>query len=340
MTESSNGNPVAAFLARLRIGAPQSYRDIVVWPLSLPGDEGPSYQTLEEALSTNQARVTEISEGGSVPQLRVHNLARENLLIVDGEELIGAKQNRAVNTSMLLPGNSETVIPVSCTEQGRWRNVSAEFSSSNAFMEMKLRHSKMRSVSDRLKRGEGHSSDQEQVWDKIKELQCKAQHHSPTNAMSEVFEARRQDTQEALAAFVCQAGQHGLLVAIRGRVAGCDTVSRSATYARLHSKLIRSYVLDALLENPRAAGSLDERQAPMFLESIAKCRAERFPSVGLGESLRLQNGETSGAALACEQSVVHLAAFRSEPGEPEAGMSPKMLSLSHRRRHFRGVSGA
>ena len=43
--------------------------------------------------------ITEVSEGGSVPELRVVNKGDARILVLDGEELRGAKQNRVLNTT-------------------------------------------------------------------------------------------------------------------------------------------------------------------------------------------------------------------------------------------------
>jgi len=62
------------------------------------------------------ARITEVTESGSVPFLQVANGADRPLLLLDGEELIGAKQNRILNTTVLVAGHTEVTIPVSCVE--------------------------------------------------------------------------------------------------------------------------------------------------------------------------------------------------------------------------------
>jgi len=61
-----------------------------------------------------------------VPELAVVNDGDIHVLLLDGEELRGAKQNRMLNTTILLKPKSKTIIPVSCTEQGRWNYASAE----------------------------------------------------------------------------------------------------------------------------------------------------------------------------------------------------------------------
>ena len=42
----------------------------------------------------DRVRITEISEGGSVPDLRVAKVGDLPLLLLDGQQLVGAKQNR------------------------------------------------------------------------------------------------------------------------------------------------------------------------------------------------------------------------------------------------------
>jgi hypothetical protein len=329
----ADGGLVAPWLARTRLGKPQTHRDIVLWPLFASAGSDVPYRTLDEAIQLTEAQVTEVSASDSVPELKVINLSTDPLLILDGEELIGAKQNRVVNATLLLKPKSETIIPVSCTEKGRWRHVSNAFRSSDVVMEMKVRRAKMRSVSDSLKAGSGHASDQGEVWDEIHALHAKAMHASPTDAMHDLFIERENDLHAALSAFTVEPGQQGLLVSIRGQVVGCDLVSRADAYGRLHGKLVRSYVLDAFLEKP-SEPKADEAQAREFLASAATCREERFPSVGCGESVRLQNGHTAGAALVHEATVIHVALFRLDPMEEAATELRRMARLAQRRRRF------
>ena len=73
--------------------------------------------------------VQEVSEGGSVPELLVDNMGDIRVLFIEGEELVGPKQNRILNTSILVAAKSKTKIPVSCVEHGRWGYKSKFFGS-------------------------------------------------------------------------------------------------------------------------------------------------------------------------------------------------------------------
>ena len=54
----------------------------------------PAYQLLDEALAAGTVRVMEVSESGHVPELSLLNDGDQAVQLLDGEELIGAKQNR------------------------------------------------------------------------------------------------------------------------------------------------------------------------------------------------------------------------------------------------------
>jgi hypothetical protein len=63
--------------------------------------------------------VTVVSEGETVPELKVINKGGRAVLLLDGEELSGAKQSRVLNATNLMAAQTEVIIPVSCTEHGR-----------------------------------------------------------------------------------------------------------------------------------------------------------------------------------------------------------------------------
>src|SRR5258708_19831803 len=108
------------YLSLVELCEPQQFKTIVVVSIFIGTNDTSNYLTLTEALQQRLATITEVSVAGHVPNVKINNGSELCLLLVDGEELIGAKQNRTLNTSILLAGKSETVVPVSCTEAGRW----------------------------------------------------------------------------------------------------------------------------------------------------------------------------------------------------------------------------
>src|SRR2546423_200213 len=110
----------------IQLGDPVEHLGIVVVPIFPRQDPVVEYVTLEEALPLG-FRITEIDAAGSVPELIAANPLDSPVLLYDGEELLGAKQNRILNITVLVDAKSETCMPVSCVEQGRWHVRSAVF---------------------------------------------------------------------------------------------------------------------------------------------------------------------------------------------------------------------
>ena len=108
------------FLSKLELGELQTFKNMAMIPLFSSVDHTPQYLSLGEAMGKGLLTVTEVSQSGAVPELKVVNKGDLPVLLLDGEELAGAKQNRVLNTTILVIEKSETIIPVSWTEQGRW----------------------------------------------------------------------------------------------------------------------------------------------------------------------------------------------------------------------------
>jgi hypothetical protein len=318
------------YLFGLKLEEPQQFKNMVVVPLATPLDGGPEYITLKEALEKNLLIITEVSEGGTVPQLKVSNKAEIPVLLLDGEELVGAKQNRVLNTTILLKEKSEMVIPVTCTEQGRWAYVSKTFHDSDTMMSTNLRVMKAQTVSDSLRDSREFRSDQGTVWQGIRQMAEETQAESRTGAMKDVYEAKMAELDEYLKAFACVPQQKGLLAFINGEVVGFDFVSREEAFRVLYPKLVKSYAMEAILQAKSEAPEAKEDADKAFLEEADQCEEKRYESVGIGWDYRFEGKNVVGSALAVEDKVIHMAFFRITESE-KAGRIAEL----RRRRGFR-----
>jgi hypothetical protein len=309
MSEKNQAILGAALVGKVRLGERLVHGPLAVFPLFLNGGgqrEGPRYVTLREALAGGGAAITEVSEGGSVPELRVVNRSATRILVLDGEELRGAKQNRVLNTSILIGKSSSLVVPVSCTEQGRWSYASPEFAESDVVAERRVRYAMKESINASLLVGAGHLSDQGRVWNEVGALHARQGTYSDTGAMHDAYESRRTDLDAVLAAFPLADGQQGMLVLHGARVVGLDLVSRAPQYAELHEKLLRSYAFEALVADGEPG---DRVVADAFLERIAGLAGRRYKSPGLGWDVRYEGGGLLGSALTYRGRAVHAAFF-------------------------------
>jgi len=200
---------VETFFHAIKIAQHQIHANLTVFPLLAPDRGEPDYLTLEEALGQQNVHVTEKSEQGSVPELRLINSGKSNVLIVEGEELVGAKQNRMVNLTFLVAAMSEVLIPVSCVEQGRWNYRTPDFHSGQKVMHFSLRRSHQNAIKDNIRAGRGLQADQMRVWDDIHQKSVQMSVHSPTGALTDLFDAydnRLDEYRRAFRLVECQVG--------------------------------------------------------------------------------------------------------------------------------------
>jgi len=309
------GGVIDGFIDSLRICLPQSYRNLTIYPLHSNTEWGNGYMLLDDALKTKKFVVTEVDEAGNVPELKVINQLDLDVLILEGEELVGAKQNRIVNASILVGQNRELVIPVSCVEHGRWQYRGKAFRSGNSSVYAQLRKKNMKSVHRNLKASASYRADQSEIWDDIYAKEERLSVNSETSAMNDIYKSYEKELTEYERAFGFREEQIGFISMINGKVIGCDIFGQSAVLQKVYKKLLRSYILDALddflsgQKTPETGAELLDKRSRNFLADLKKAEREVYVPVGKGKDVRFKSRHLNGFVLMNDSSLVHLAAF-------------------------------
>lgn len=302
---------IKEFVSKLTIHPPQTSENLTVIPLSNSSNGGIDYISSEDAFRTGAITITERSEGGSVPELQAVNHSDTAVLVISGEEVVGAKQNRIMNVSILLMGRTTTTLPVSCSEQGRWHYKSRSFSSSKFISSPSIRRIKMRSVTESLRRSEERCSDQSAIWEKIDDLSRKSSVRSPTHAFSDILESRGDNLKAFLDHFPLLPDQTGMLVFFGSIPVLFEYISKPDVFRSIHYKSLAGCVLDADLA-PKTP-HLDITVSALF-DEFNRCDESAHKSPGYGDEIRFKSPKLEGAALIADDRPVHLVACWTQAG--------------------------
>lgn len=339
---------------RLELAAPQRAEPLTVFPLVTRQETELPYLLLADALEAGTLEITEVGSG-SVPSLRAVNRGEEDVLVLDGEQLVGAKQNRMTNRALLLPAGSETKIPVSCMERGRWRDTGRTFRSAPQHSPGKVRRKARKLEARRVALGleaspKALAGAQGEVWAEIRDQSASLGVDSPTEALDDLYTTRRRALSEWAERFPSVDGQVGLLAFLGAEALGLDVVGGRSHWARLHQRVLRGYLMDALgrgdvrraasgaegpgapaaggssVGGPSAAGrggdggaEPDEADALRFLARVREADRAEAPTVGKGTYVVLSGG-VLGAELTDGDLLAHRCAFPPEEDDDRGGV--------------------
>jgi len=324
-------------LSRVRLESPVSFRGLTVFPL-LAKSSPRFYITLDEAMA---AKEIDITDSGRVEDVNVKNTGNRHVLIVDGEEIVGAKQNRVFNSSLMVAPGQTVVAKVSCVEQGRWSTASTGFGTSGTQLFARARQMNTQAVAGNMAASSTPVGDQTEVWDRVARKNEALGVPSETRAMHEAYKLRQEDVDAYVKQFQPLKTQVGAVFAIRGEIVGLDLFDDAGTLEKMYPKLVRSYALDAISPEPnvKTSAGAPEKPAPDmdsargFLASAREARGKSYPSQGEGRDLRVQGWKVSGASLIVKGAPVHTAVFTSsDRPQTEDGAIRPMAPPSGRRR--------
>jgi hypothetical protein len=295
----SGGQMSATLDLPFQLGEPTTHRGLTIAPLFPVRDPVCRYVGLDEALSRG-LEIGEVDTFGDVNQLLVQNPLDVGVLLYDGEELLGAMQNRILNLSVLVGAGSKSHIPVSCVERGRWSPRTRKFASAGHVTGPQLRRRKATSLGvDALRR----NAAQHEVWSAVDEQLVSRLVDSPTHANSDGYAARASEIRDHSQAFAVQPGQCGMVVVMPGQGWCVDAVSRPEVFARMFPKLVAGYAYEA--------GETGGTSYPpdMVLSLLGKAQVRLGPSAVLGRDVRLEGTGTIGSGLMLDGELVQFSAY-------------------------------
>jgi len=313
----------------LTLGDPQVVGPLAVFPVL-----GPQPQLNYRAFATATALgafVKELDQGASVRDLIVDNPTDLPLLVYEGEEVLGAQQNRTFDVSILVPARARVCAPVSCVEQGRWDGARHDehFAPAPQAADPGLRRAKRARANERAAAGLVAQADQGEVWDTVAARLVAHGAHSPSTAMHDVYEHRRHDLNDLARQIRPLHHQVGAIACAGGNPVALDLVSRADVFADLLPRLAQGYALDAL--PARVNAEVDGDRAQAFLDAALFAPRADLPTPGLGRGLRIVAPGIVGSGLEHDGELIQLCAFPAQDDPPPISYAP-IARPSRRRR--------
>ncbi len=293
-----------------------------LFPLTGVGGAAPC-TTLDEAQAKGTVVIEEQQEGEAVAEIDVTVLGQDPLLILEGELLEGALQNRVVNITLLL-GAGRHKVPVNCVESGRWRSkrqtrtwyadksarrrAEREFEATGTTLDADIRRRKMRSGIRSMRRSGRAHADQSTTWASIDDKLAAAAVSAPDSDLLDLHTSRWTNVREHVETAAPAKDQVGVVVAVAGRVVALESFGDAGSWAKVWRKVVSGYVGEAMDRRGQSRPATVE-QAVAFARKLADAPWQRTPSpVGRGEHETLDD-ELAGFVLRDGKTVRHAVAF-------------------------------
>lgn len=316
-------NKIKNFLSNIQLLEPISSKnghEITIIPLALNSEPKINYISLAEAIKTGNFEIKESSAEGIVQTISAVNNTHDYVLIVEGEELIGAKQNRIINTTILLKPQSITNIPVSCIEQGRWRFTTEKFRPRERIVDYELRKKTHETVYFNLKASGSYRSDQSEIWNTISKKFFREKINSPTQSYSDFLDeyTDRYNIDNLIdyfdREFVRKYECNGLAVLINSQVKMIEYFSSKRFFKNFALNLIKGLVInysEISKKSPVIFDNVIELKKFLNLIMENETNFEKYKPIGIGEEYRFSNHnlKLNASSLVFENELIHFVAY-------------------------------
>jgi len=288
------------FYAKLSVGEPHIYGNLAVYPVYYPGggEKLGDLLTLSEALATGKFKITEISEGASVNVLEVHNKTGKYVVLLAGEIIRGAKQDRIISYDTVVPPVGVYYVDVFCVEAGRWYETSSEFSYKEEIAPSQIRYSAQ------------EKNDQSAVWDDVSSINAEVGVYTESDALTASYSDADflNEVEKYKAVFEDLADDKevvGVIVLTEGKVKSGDVFANHDLFKKVWPRLLSSYSMDAVLSaglgEVMTSGEMEE-----YLAQLEDADRQETYADDTQKRATLEQGSLSGYELELNEKKVHV----------------------------------
>ena len=291
----------------------QNHRDITVAQIKYNTSSLDSIISLHEAFKKKLIVVKELEGTEQVNTIFLENLSDSYIFILDGDILKGAKQNRVVNTSVLVAPKAKILLPVSCVEEGRWDSRSSRFRPSDEVAHRSIRYEKANFISESKKMNRADfAADQSSVWNEVENVSCSIEYFSPTKSHSDLFENFTNEFEDIIKSFILNPQANGLVIFVGDQMVACDIFNNNKLYSDYFKKIIKTSAIDSKIKKEdNQCKSIDKSQVIKLINTvfdqfeISKEDASLTPGVSEGVETRLNLENNTFYGLSHKGRSVH-----------------------------------
>lgn len=279
----------------ITLAEPVFLRNLVITPVKGGANNGFSPVTIDEIIHAEKGSFRE-SDTPDINEIQFSNDGDEPVLMLDGEEIIGAMQNRIITHSHVIESHSVENIPVVCVEEGRWEEL-------GGFETGHCSYPRLRAI---LSRSRYRKADvQKTVWKEITRKLTVTRTQSATSSMHDIYDNLDDEVARYVEDFKSlNHGTIGFIGSAGNSILGCDLFHNPQTYQKFEQKLIRSYALDAI-EYRQTRGNRPEIK--QFLDSIINALLKRTKK---GQPhIHFKGTGFFGQTLLHNNTLVHISVF-------------------------------
>ena len=291
------------------VSEPVEKNNITTFFLSSIEKNNNKYLSFSEAIAKNQVQISEVNKEGLLTKLSVSNKSSDNIIILNGELIIGTqiRQDRIVDSTVLIPGYATVLINTFCGEQYRWSpRLSNKISTSESLYFSSGRANNAADINTKL-------SKQCRIWSEISEKISDFNVKSFTNSVDQIYKKKKVNVEEIVNFFKIPSEAVGVALGINHQLVNIDIFSNNCMLQIYLPKIIRSIALDSFKKISKKS-YLKKKDVHRFLRQIHQANKQKRQVVegALGEELQFNSESVAGSILYHKEQTVHFSAFVKE----------------------------